>query len=188
MISYICGKVVLERANFVVVDVNGIGYKVSTIAKISLDDGKEIKLFCHQHLREDCSDLYGFSSFEELELFEKLISVNGVGPKAAMTIMGLAPVEKIIESIISEDANFFQSASGVGEKASIKIIVDLKSKISDLKYSGNISAGINQDVYEGLETLGYKKAEIDQIIGKMPTNLESSEDKVRWCLKNLSKG
>ena len=186
MISYICGKVVLERGNFVIVNVDGIGYKIVTIPNISSNQDQEIKLFCHQHLREDCSDLYGFATFPELELFEKLISVNGVGPKAAMTIMGLAPVSKIIESIISEDASFFQSASGVGKKASIKIIVDLKSKISDLKLSGVVGGRVSNDVVDGLIQLGYRKNEIDKVIGKMPKEIVGQEEQIRWALKNLA--
>jgi Holliday junction DNA helicase RuvA len=125
--------------------------------------------------------------FQELELFEKLLSVNGVGPKAAMTIISMAPAEKIIEAIITEDSSFFQSASGIGKKVAIKIILDLKSKISDQKYSGNIGGSSNEDVYNGLETLGYKKVEIDKIIGKLPKDLILPEDKIRWMLKNLAK-
>lgn len=188
MISYLKGKVKISRPGFIILDVSGVGYKVAVSPQISfIEDKSEYDLFIHHHIKEDASDLYGFEKFEELELFEKLLSVNGVGPKAAMTIISMAPAEKIIEAIISEDSSFFQSAPGVGKKVAIKIILDLKSKISNQKYTGNIGGGQHQDIYDGLEMLGYKKQEIDKIIGKIPAELKSSEEKIRWCLKNLAK-
>lgn len=187
MISYLLGKIILERPNFLVLDVGGIGYKVFIIPKVDVKIGHNIRIFTHQHIREDSSDLYGFESYEELELFEKLLSVNGVGPKAAMTVMGLAPAEKIIEAITTEDSSFFLSAPGIGKKVAIKIILDLKSKVSNLKYSGNIGGTKHQDIYDGLDALGYKKIEIDKIIGRLPKELKSSEEKVRWCLRHLVK-
>jgi len=188
MISYLKGKVKISKPGFIILDVSGVGYRVAVSPQVNfLEDKNEYELFIHHHIKEDASDLYGFEKFEELELFEKLLSVNGVGPKAAMTIISMAPAEKIIEAIISEDSNFFQSAPGVGKKVAIKIILDLKSKISNLKYTGNIGGGTHQDVYDGLETLGYKKQEIDKIIGKIPEELKSSEEKIRWMLRNLSK-
>ncbi|MCX6810750.1 MAG: Holliday junction branch migration protein RuvA [Candidatus Berkelbacteria bacterium] len=191
MIAYLKGKVLISRPGFIILDVSGVGYKVIVPPQIGLPDNivdsqKEYELFIHHHIKEDTSDLYGFEKFEELELFEKLLSVNGVGPKAAMTIISMAPAEKIIDAIISEDSNFFQSAPGVGKKVAIKIILDLKSKISNLKYTGNFGGGVHQDIYDGLGMLGYKKIEIDKIIGKIPKELKSSEEKIRWMLKNLA--
>ncbi|MFA5157582.1 MAG: Holliday junction branch migration protein RuvA [Patescibacteria group bacterium] len=186
MIGYLKGVVKNFHPGFIILDVSGVGYNVRVSPQVTfLEDMKECELFIHHHIKEDISDLYGFLTYQELELFEKLLSVNGVGPKAAMTIIGMAPADKIFDAIISEDSNFFQSAPGIGKKVAIKIILDLKSKISNLKYSGNIGEGKNQDVYDGLETLGYKKQEIDKIIGKLPKDLDSSEDKIRWCLKHL---
>lgn len=188
MIAYLKGKVKLARFGFVILDVAGVGYKVFVSPQLNfIDDKKEYELFIHHHIKEDTGDLYGFLIFEELELFEKLLSVNGVGPKAAMTIIGLAPTEKIIEAITTEDTNFFQTAPGIGKKVAIKIILDLKSKISNLKFSGSIAGGQHQDIYDGLETLGYKKVEIDKIIGKLPKELKRSDEQIRWCLKNLAK-
>lgn len=188
MISYLKGKIKISRPGFVILDIEGVGYKVFVVPQLEIAEKKEYELFIHHHIKEDASDLYGFLKFKELELFEKLLLVNGVGPKAAMTIISMAPTEKIIDAIVFEDSNFFQSAPGIGKKVAIKIILELKSKISNLKYSGSITGGQHQDIYDGLEMLGYKKVEIDKIINKLPKELKSSEDKIRWCLKNLSKG
>jgi len=188
MISYLKGKAIISRPGFVIIETAGVGYAVSIPPQVNfIDDLKEYELFIHHHIKEDASDLYGFEKFDELELFEKLLSVNGVGPKAAMTIISMAPAEKITDAIISEDSKFFESAPGIGKKVAVKIILDLKSKISNLKYTGNIGGGAHQDVYDGLETLGYKKIEIDKIIGKIPPEIKSSEEKIRWMLKNLAK-
>lgn len=187
MISYLRGKIKISRLGFVILDIDGVGYKVFVVPQLEIAEKREYELFIHHHIKEDASDLYGFLTFQELELFEKLLSVNGVGPKAAMTIISMAPSEKITEAIISEDAKFFESAPGIGKKVAIKIILDLKSKISNLKYTGNIGGGQHQDIYDGLEMLGYKKVEIDKIIGKLPKELKSSEDKIRWCLRHLAR-
>lgn len=186
MIGYLKGKSVVSKPGVLILDVSGVGYKITVPPQANFLEKEEYELFIHHHIKEDVNDLYGFEKYEELELFEKLLSVNGVGPKAAMTIISMAPSDKIIDAIISEDSKFFESAPGIGKKVAIKIILDLKSKISNLKYSGNISEG-NQDIYDGLEMLGYKKQEIDKIIGGVPKELKTSEEKIRWALKNLAK-
>ena len=183
MISYLHGKVVLARWGLLIVDVNGIGYKVFVdpqikIAENIIDSGKNIELYIHQHLREDSSDLYGFLTFQELELFERLISVNGVGPKAGLNIMGAAPTDRIIKAIIS----------GIGKKVAAKIILDLKSKISadkSVSFIGQMDD--SEDLISALESLGYKKAELQGLITQIPLEIKSTEEKVRWCLKNISK-
>jgi Holliday junction DNA helicase RuvA len=188
MIGYLKGKIIISRPGVLIIEANGVGYKVTVSKQIDFfSEKKEYELFIHHHIKEDISDLYGFEKYGELELFEKLLSVNGVGPKAAMTIISMAPAEKIIDAIVSEDSRFFQSASGIGKKAAFKIILELKSKISNLNYSGNIGANQHQDIYDGLGMLGYKKQEIDKIIVSLPKELKTSEEKIRWCLKNLSK-
>lgn len=188
MIGYLRGKIIISKPGNIIIDVSGVGYKVSVPPQISFIEKENCEIFIHHHIKEDSSDLYGFEKIGELDLFEKLLSVNGVGPKAAMTIISMAPVEKLIDAIITEDSTFFQSASGIGKKVAVKIILELKNKISNLKFSGQISSGINQDVHDGLEALGYKKAEIDKIIGNIPKEMKSPEDKIRWCLKNLNNG
>jgi Holliday junction DNA helicase RuvA len=193
MISYLKGKVVLFKFNILILDVNSVGYKIMVNPAIDLphnitQNNAEIELFTHQHIREDSSDLYGFLSYKELELFELLISVNGVGPKAGLNIMNSSTPERIIQAISSDDLAFFTSISGIGKKVSAKIILDLKSKISgDKSVSGILKTDEADDVAEALITLGYKKAELQGIIQKIPADLTSLEKKVTWCLKNLAK-
>ena len=188
MISYVRGKVILERSAFLIINVGGVGYKVFIIPKTNIKIGDSIKVYTYEHIREDINNLYGFETYEELEMFEKLLSVNGIGPKAAVTIMSLAPVGKIIEAITAEDSSFFLTAPGIGKKVAIKIIVDLKSKVSGIELSTAISSGrVKEEVIDGLLALGYKKTEIDKVISKLPKETKKSEEQIRWCLKNLSK-
>lgn len=192
MIAYLKGKVVLFKWGLVILDVGGVGYKVAVNPQINIpnnivDTGESVELFVHEQIREDTDDLYGFLSYQELELFEKLISVNGVGPKAGLAIMSAAKCEKIIRSILSDDLSFFTSISGIGKKVAAKIILDLKSKLSGDKTISLSNLDGQNDVLDALESLGYKKSELTSILGQIPTDLTTSEEKVRWSLQQLNK-
>ncbi|MEI7792225.1 MAG: Holliday junction branch migration protein RuvA [Candidatus Berkelbacteria bacterium] len=193
MISYLKGKVVLARWGVLIVETGGVGHKVIVSPQIEIkpnivDLQEPIELFVHEHIREDADDLYGFISYEELELFERLISVNGVGPKAGMAIMSSGKADEIVRAIISDNLGFFTAISGIGKKAAAKIILDLKSKLSGDR-SVNILSGdsASEDLTEALQSLGYKQAEIMSVIGKIPSTAETLEDKMKCCLKNLAK-
>ncbi|MEI8143357.1 MAG: Holliday junction branch migration protein RuvA [Candidatus Berkelbacteria bacterium] len=187
MIAYLKGKIVLASQGRLIIDVSGVGYKVMVASQKSQEIGSETELFIHEHIREDADDFYGFEKYEELELFERLISVNGVGPKAGLLIMAAGSVAEIVSSIQLGNIAFFKSITGIGNKVAAKIILELKDKvanISDAELIGNFDQ--EDDVVEGLISLGYKKAELTKIIAKIPADLTESEDKIRWCLRNLS--
>lgn len=192
MIAYLKGKVVLFKWGFLIVNVGGVGYKVCVDPQINIpndivDTQKDTELFIHQHIREDSSDLYGFLTFQELELFEKLISVNGVGPKAGINIMSAGKTDQILQAIISDNLGFFTAISGIGKKVAAKIILDLKSKISADKSINILNAGDSEDLVDALLGLGYKNTEISKVIGGIPLELKDTEEKMRWCLKKLAK-
>lgn len=187
MIAYLFGKVQATSGNYLILNVGGVGYKIFYTFKKSYTDGDACELFIHNQIREDASDLYGFDSLPELEIFEKLISVNGVGPKAGVAIMSIAEPDRITSAIIQEDVAFFQAVSGIGKKVAAKIILDLKGKIAGLAGFEFQNLTKENDVAEALTALGYKNLEISAIITKIPTEISSSEEKVRWCLKNLTK-
>lgn len=191
MIGFLSGKIEDARYGIIYLNVGDVGYKVNIVPDIKINEpmvGQQAKLYIHEQIREDAHDLYGFLDFAEFELFEKLISVNGVGPKAGMLIMSVATPEKIISAITSEDLSFFTAISGIGKKVAAKIILDLKSKISGLDGSGIIGQMEGGDeVVEALVSLGYKNQEIIKILPQIPSEISSSEDKIRWILKNLKK-
>lgn len=180
------GKIVVSKPGFIILNTGSVGYKIF-VNNIEANNEK-CELFIHQHLREDADDLYGFKNFPELEIFEKLISVNGVGPKVAMAIMTISASEKIIEAIISENISFFQAIPGIGKKVAAKIILDLKSKVSNLS-GENIIAKINSedDVSDALISLGFKKQEISKVLAHVPAKIKNSEEKINWCLRNITK-
>lgn len=190
MISYLKGKVVLFRSGFLILETGGVGYKVVVDPQIKIkqdvvDTGQTVELFIHEQIKEDTDDLYGFLTFEELELFEKLISVNGIGPKAGIAVMGSGSADQIKNAIVAENITYFKAVPGIGTKVAAKIILELKSKIST-QSSSNVLDSMNQgdELYAALISLGYIQQEIGTMISKMPKELETIEEKIKWVLKN----
>ena len=188
MISYLKGKTILVNAGLAVIETGGIGYRITLRPGLSLEINEDIELYVHEHIREDADDLYGFSTYEELELFEKLISVSGVGPRAGLAIMGAASPDKIVAAISEGRVDFFQAISGIGKKVAAKIIIDLKNKFDALDTGRVVSDSTDSDnIIEALLSLGYTKGEIGKVILKIPSDIEAVEKRVSWCLKNLGK-
>ena len=189
MIAYLKGIIKIIQPTFIIlVTDSGVGYKVYFMDKFNLKLDDRIELFIYNHIREENNDLYGFTKYDELLLFEKLITVNGVGPKAGLSIMNSTNPEKIIEAIINENVVFFQSVPGIGKKVAAKIILDLKSKLSGLQ-SESVIGQMNDsvDLIEALSTLGYKSHEISKTISNIPSEIKNIEERVRWCLKHMVK-
>ncbi len=188
MIAYLSGRIIARLSTSIILSVNDVGYKVNVSPAFSGNDDN-LELFVHEHIREDSDDLYGFLTLEELQLFELLISVNGIGPKVAMSIMTSGKTEEITGAIISENMAFFKAISGIGSKAAARVILDLKSKVGHEKIGGTFikKASEGEDIADALTALGYKKHEAEKIISKIPVELKLLEEKVRWCLKNISK-
>ncbi len=132
MIAHLTGKVRRAGPDFVVLDVGGVGYMVSVSATTRQKvpaPGDDIDLDIHTHVREDQLNLYGFASVEELNLFEMLIQVDGVGPKVGLNILSAASLEVLKRAIVSEDAAPIRRASGVGQRTAAKVIIELKPKL-----------------------------------------------------------
>lgn len=132
MIGHLRGAVLRAGPDFVVVDVGGVGYLVTVAAQTRQSlppPGGEVELHVHTHVREDQLALYGFTSVEELELFEMLIQVDGVGPKVGLNIVSAASLEVLKRAIMSEDAAPIRRASGVGPRTAAKVIIELKPRL-----------------------------------------------------------
>lgn len=185
MIASISGQIKSKSGNYVVVEVNGIGYKVFVPLTYfdTLEENQTVSLFTHQHIREDILDLFGFVSEQELSLFEKLLTVSSVGPKSALAIMSIAKAQQLEEAILAEDLDFLTSVSGVGKKTAQRIILELKSKIVD-KGDKTIT-GQDREVIEGLVNLGYTVREAQLIVGKIPASVEGTANKLKEALKIL---
>ena len=187
MIAYLKGRIKYLALNWLILDVNGIGYKIylkTENSKLKIDE--ILELFIYNHIREDRQELYGFLKMEELQMFELLISVNGVGPKMAMNILSQVGSDKLKSAIINGDSMIFTTISGVGKKIAAKIIIELKNKIGGLDdINLNQVMGGDNDLTDALCSLGYSKSEIFAFIKEIPENAKTTEEKVKWVLKKV---
>ncbi len=198
MINHITGKLVSFSNSSLVVEVGGLGLKVSIPKSFSkkFTMNEKVSLVTYLHVREDALDLYGFEDESDRDLFLMLISISGIGPKLGLTIIsGLAP-EKLKMKIISGDVKALTSISGVGAKTAKRIIIELKDKFlkidnETLGFEENISSKIIKDVVSALNGLGYKEAESKKAIKQLDLGSSSSsnhtiENLIREALKILN--
>ena len=190
MISSLRGIVSRVVGNYVEIEVNNIGYLVYFVGAQSIAPvlGKEIKIYIHMAVSENDINLYGFDSFEELDLFKMLITVSGVGPKTAAGILAEKKSLEIIKAIGEADVEFFKIIKGIGLKTAQRIIVDLKSKIGglgELDLSGKVDE--SDDLTLSLQQLGFERKEIEAVTKKLPKDLVELEQKLEWCLLNLGR-
>lgn len=189
MISKLRGKIEYLKDNYAVLDVNGVGYKVFltvyTFGKIA---GKEnVDFFVHTHVREDAIDLYGFLTLEELEMFELLISIAGVGPKSGLGILTVADPKTIKTAILNEDSSILTKVSGVGKKTAERIILELKNKIGDLSEGDKAKAIGDSDAIEALVSMGYSISESREALKHIPADVKDIGQRVKGALKNLGR-
>lgn len=190
MISTIKGKIEYSKGNYVVIDVNGIGYKIFTtpyiIGKIA-GQKDEVKFFIHTYVREDILALYGFLTIEELEMFELLISITGVGPKAGLGILTVATPKTIKTAILKEDSSILTKVSGVGKKTAERVILELQNKIADISTGDKEEAVIDSDAIEALVSMGYSVTEARDALKAVPKDVKDVGQRIKSALKNLGK-
>ena len=186
MISFLSGKIILKRDRFAIIETAGVGYKVFLNRQTLLtlpQIGADIKVFCFQNVKEDALDLYGFLSYEELEFFEVLNDIHGVGPKAALEISILGPLEKIKDKILAQDEKIFEGIPGIGAKRASSIILELTGKIKTL--SGQ-KRGSTDESEDALMQLGFSKQQAKDALSRVPADIKS-EDRIKLALKTLGK-
>ena len=185
MIGSLRGKIVLKTEKFLLLETAGVGYKVNVSPDLLAKAGKtgeEIFLLIHTHVREDALDLYGFSSQGELEFFEMLLGVPGVGPRSALAILGITALETLRKAIGAGDTGYLTKISGIGRKTAEKIILELKEKIGEAKGVSGLREEL--DALEALKALGYSQGEARDALKKAPNNLNTNE-RIREALKIL---
>lgn len=173
MYEYIVGKITKITPKYIVVENNGIGYILIVPNPYNFQIGEELKVYTYQYIREQINDLYGFKTEAEKNLFIKLISVNGIGPKSALSILASGNVDSIYKAIEDRNDAYLRKFPGIGPKASQQIILDLKGKISfdDVEVVTNDSQKLN-DVTEALVSLGYAKKDITKALTKVDCDKE----------------
>jgi holliday junction DNA helicase RuvA len=188
MISHVFGVVVEKFGSSVIVDVGGVGYEVN-VAAGDFDDtllDSKIKFYTYHHIREQSQELFGFSSLIAKKLFELLITVQGVGPKAALAILSLGDSETVRNAIAIGDAIFIAKASGVGKKTAERVIVDLSDKVGQATRIGNsvVANAIlsNDEALEALMTLGYNLSDATRALEGVPVDLPTAQ-RVTLALK-----
>lgn len=185
MIGFVRGKVHAYGVDYVLIDVNGIGYRINFNHPESLSIGQEITIYTYQNVREDEISLFGFLSLEEHDLFVKLISVKGLGPRIASSILGRASTESVIKAIEEGDVEFMKRMPGVGNKTASQIILDLKGKLVE---TGDVEVDDRlKDVQDALKQFGYKNQEIKPVMKALRNEKGSTDELVKKALKMFAK-
>ncbi len=193
MIASVSGEVLVRRADYVVVDAAGVGYRLAVSAETLKSvpaRGKRATLHSHLVARDDNLSLYGFASEEERDLFLHLISVSGVGPKVAMAALSGGPVRELLRAIAAGDAKRFQAVPGIGKRTSERIIVELREKVAgEIKgdADGVVEAGDEDPramAREGLLNLGYTPPEAERLLDEAQG--ESAEEIVQSALRSAA--
>ena len=190
MIAYLQGKILQKSTHYIVLltSISGgkIGYKVFTTPEIlEKPINAEVELYIYHKSGDDGQVLFGMPTFENLQFFEMLISVTGVGPKMALTIISAAKMDLLQQAIMNSDTEIFTKMSGVGNKTAERIILELRSKIT----SGGLlesSEFIGSDVYDALSGLGYNPREIREALSQLDTTADTSTQ-LKQALKLLSR-
>ncbi|KKP93145.1 MAG: Holliday junction ATP-dependent DNA helicase RuvA [Parcubacteria group bacterium GW2011_GWA1_36_12] len=186
MIAFLSGKIILKRDKFIILEVNNIGYKVF-LSKLSLlklpEIGETIKLFCFHNVKEDASDLYGFFTYDEMDFFDILMDIRGVGPKAALEISAVGPLDKIKDKILKQDENVFAGIPGIGSKKAMTIILELTGKIKMLGQKKESA----DEAENALVQLGFSKQQAKEALIRAPSNIKNTEERIKQALKTLGK-
>lgn len=189
MISLIEGTIELKGGRFTVVNVGGVGYKAflgaGALDKIP-EKGEKIKLWTHQYVRENALELYGFLTFAELEFFEMLINVPGIGPKGALSILGIAPLDTLKKAIAAGDISYLTRVSGIGRKTAEKVVLELREKMAGKGVTVEAPELKDEaDALDALMALGYSQKEAREALERVPREVTSVEKRVKGALKRL---
>lgn len=191
MIAHVSGIVAEKFASSVIVDVHDVGYEVQVAAN-DFDRallGEPIKFYTYHHIREQSQELFGFSSLAAKKLFELLITVQGVGPKAALSILSLGESEVVRNAIANSDSGFVSKASGVGKKIAERVVVDLSDKVglavNVAHASGTSTTPVGDEALEALMALGYTLNDAIAALEQVPTDISTAE-RVTLALRGAS--
>jgi Holliday junction DNA helicase RuvA len=194
MIAAIKGEVLVRRPDHVVIDANGVGYRLAVSAetlKAVPATGREAFLHAELISRDDSLSLYGFASEEERDLFGQLISVSGVGPRVAIAALSGGPARELLRAIASGDAKRFQAVPGIGKRTSERIIVELREKIAETLEEGMVAIGEEGGgpralARDGLVNLGYAPLEAEQLLDGIES--DDPEELIASALRKAGTG
>lgn len=190
MIAYLEGKIIHTTDKFLILNTGGIGYKVSVTEDtlLSCKNMTNISLFIHTAVRENSIDLFGFKDTEELSFFELLLDVSGIGPRSALGIIALAPINTIKRAIATGDVGYLNKVSGIGKKTAEKIIIELRDKLQNYKEDSGTPSTLREesDILEALKSLGYSQNEARDALKQVPVEIEGTNARIKEALRILS--
>jgi Holliday junction DNA helicase RuvA len=187
MMITLSGRVTHKLEDSLVVETNGIGYQIWTteqdLGNAHVD--RNVHYWLHESIREDAHELYGFTQWEGRELFEQLLSVSGVGPKAALAILSIAGVEQAQQAINNGDVAFLQTANGVGKRTAERVAVELKDKLAPTSAGDMEKSQATDDGIAALESLGYSRSDATRALAGVDADMDE-QSRIKQALQNLS--
>ena len=191
MIAQLTGQITYRDEKMIILEVAGVGYKLAlsaeSLRQLPKSKQTEVKLWTHLAVRENALDLYGFATKLEHDFFELLLSVSGIGPKSAISILSLATPDVLSKAIATNDSSYLTKVSGIGRKNAEKIVLELKDKLIHLGGSNSaiVSTSEETEAIEALQALGYSLRDSRDALKNIPAKASTSE-KVKLALKDLS--
>jgi Holliday junction DNA helicase RuvA len=188
MIGTLKGTVQYKDLAFIIVDVHGVGYKVSVSTDTAVDafPGDPITLWTYLSVRETALDLFGFKDKETLDIFELLIGISGIGPKTALGILNVATPAMLRQAVAEDDTSYLTRVSGIGKKNAEKIVLELRDKLVTTSADQGLNMRAEGDALEALVSLGYNERDVREALKKVSKEIENTSERVKQALKILS--
>jgi Holliday junction DNA helicase RuvA len=188
MISQLTGTITFKTEKFLIIDVNGVGYKVHGTTELisKTKENDKAKVWTYLAVRENAMDLYGFASKEELDFFELLNTISGIGPKTAIGILNVTNVPSLRKAVSTGETAHLTKVSGLGKKMADKIVLELKGKLGSYE---EMALGLKEeiDALEALKSLGYSHKESREALQEIDKSITTTSGRVKAALKHLGK-
>ena len=192
VITKLVGDIVMRGEKFVLLDVRGVGYRVfvgpATQSTLASATGN-VTLWTHLHVRDDAHELYGFPTFQEMEFFERLIRISGIGPRSAIAVLSVAPLDILQKAIAAGDKSYLTRVSGIGKRMAEKIIIELRDTLAGGLSSEEAGRSLkdDEDVFEALRALGYSRTEANEALAHVARDVIGKEARLKTALANLGR-
>src|SRR3989344_3618389 len=192
MLNFLRGTILAKKDRYIILVVGeNTGYRIYVTQQLleQLNPSGDVSFFVYTNVKDDTIELYGFPTIDELDFFEKLITISGVGPRIALGVLSVAPLADIKKAIIHGDPALLQKVTSVGKKTAERIIIELKEKVTvtDLDEKSGMSITENIQLFEALASLGYKDSEVRSALRQVPPEAKDLSEKIKEALKILGK-